>query len=150
MSKNVQATLTPELAEYLNGNKLVLLSTVDAESNTPSISAISWVKTINPETVRIAVAANSRIINNVKANSRATLCVIGLETVYSIVGECKVIEEPMEGIQMKLAKLELVVDNIFESMFWGSKITQEPAFEKTQMIEKSKELDAQVFGLLEK
>ncbi|MGO0059179.1 pyridoxamine 5'-phosphate oxidase family protein [Brevibacillus fluminis] len=147
--KEVQNAVSPELAQYLNGDKLVLLSTVDAETNTPSISAISWVKTVDPGTIRFAVAANSRIVGNVKANPRATICVIGLETVYSITGTVTVREEPMEGIQMKLVKLELSIDNIFESMFWGSKIVQEPAYEKTQMIEKSKELDEQVFqGLL--
>lgn len=147
--KETVTTITPELAAYLNGDKLVLLSTVDAQTATPSISAISWVKTVDPGTIRFAVAANSRIIGNLKANPRATICIIGLETVYSIVGSCRVLEEPMEGIQMRLVKLELAIDNIFESMFWGSKIVAEPAYEKTQMIEKSKELDAQVFqGLL--
>lgn len=149
MSQQKSISLS-DLQSYLQGEKLVILSTVDAESQTPSLSAISWVKMYNEESIRISVSSNSRIVENIKANPRVTLGLIGLESVYSVVGECRILEENMEGVAMKLAKIELKVESIFDSMFWGAKIVQEPVYEKTYDLEKAKKLDEEVYAALMK
>jgi len=148
--QNVLSELTKELQVFLSGEKLVLLGTIDAETNSPSTSAISWVKSRDERTVRFAVSSNSRIVSNLRSNPNAVLTIIGLGTVYSINGKVLILEETMEGVSLKLAKLEFVVEKIYNSMFWGSKITAEPAFEKTYNVEKAKKLDEQVYSALMK
>ncbi|WP_134702689.1 pyridoxamine 5'-phosphate oxidase family protein [Ammoniphilus sp. YIM 78166] len=149
MAQNQTTTLS-DLDAYLQGETLVFLATVDADTQTPSISAISWVKKKDDNTLRFSVASQSRIIENLKANPRVTLSLIGLESVYSIVGSCEILEEKMEAIAIKLAKIEVKVDNVFNSMFWGSKITQEPVYEKTYDKEKAQKLDNEVYEELMK
>ncbi len=146
--KEIHDALSEELLQFLDGQRLVLLSTVDAETGSPAVSAISWVKALDAHTIRFSVAISSKIVPNLRNHPGATMCLIGLGTVYSISGSCRIVEEPMQGVQMRLAKLELSVESVQESMFWGSKIVTEPAYEKTQMIEKSVELDRQVFSIL--
>ena len=148
--QNVLSELTKELQVFLSGEKLVLLGTIDAEGNSPSVSAISWVKSRDERTVRFAVSSNSRIVSNLRSNPNAVLTIIGLGTVYSINGKVLILEETMEDVSLKLAKLEFVVEKIYNSMFWGSKITAEPAFEKTYNVEKAKKLDEQVYSALMK
>jgi predicted pyridoxine 5'-phosphate oxidase superfamily flavin-nucleotide-binding protein len=143
-------TLTNELIEFFDGEKLVLLGTVDAESGAPMISAISWVKCRDGKHIRFAVSSNSRIVTNILANPNVVLTLIGLGTVYSIYGKATILEKVMEGVAIKLTKLEVDVEKIYNSMFWGSKITTEPAFEKTYNVEKAKKLDDEVYAALMK
>lgn len=94
------------------------------------------------------MTTNSRIIANIKANPQVVLTVVGLETVYSINGNAAVLEEEMKGVPLKLAKIEVEIQHVYESMFWGAKIVQEPRYEKTYNAEKAKELDLKVYKAL--
>lgn len=149
MSNEVQTTLTPELQHYLEGEKLVLLATID-EDNKPNVNAISWVKSYNEKKIRFTVTNNSRIVQNIKRNPQVVFTVIGLGTVYSIHGQANILEETMEGVNLRLAKIEVDIEAIFESMFWGAKITQEPLYEKTYNPDKAKKLDDEVYAALMK
>jgi uncharacterized protein (UPF0332 family) len=144
------STLTDELQAFFDGEKLVLLGTIDTETHSPTISAISWVKCRDEQTIRFTVSSNSRIVTNIRANPNVVLTIIGLGTVYSIYGKAKILEELMEGVPLKLTKFELVVEKIYNSMFWGAKITTEPVFEKTYNVEKAKKLDEEVYAALMK
>lgn len=148
MSKQIPQELSQEQIDFMNDKPLILLSTIDAESNTPNTSAISWVKAHTPTTIRFAVTNNSRTAANVKANPRVSLTMIALGTVYSIVGEAHILEDKIEGIAMPLSKIEVRIEVVFESMFWGAAITQNPAYEKTMNIDKAIALDNQVFAAL--
>ncbi|WP_245590493.1 pyridoxamine 5'-phosphate oxidase family protein [Aneurinibacillus terranovensis] len=146
--QSIPTVLTSEQMELLNKESLVLLSTVDADTNTPGISAISWVKAFSESKIRFSVTNSSRIVTNIKANPRVTLCIIGLGTVHSIVGTSSILEEKMDGVAMPLSKIEVDVTGVFDSMFWGAKITQDPTFEKTYDLQKAKALDDSVFTAL--
>jgi hypothetical protein len=148
MSKSIPTTLSQEQIAFINDKPLILLSTVDAETNTPNTSAISWVKAYSESAIRFAVTSNSRTAANVKANPRVSLTMIGLGTVTSIVGNAKILAEKMEGVAMPLTKIEVEIEGVFDSMFWGAAITQNPDYEKTTNVEKAKALDEQVFAAL--
>ncbi|WP_027409069.1 pyridoxamine 5'-phosphate oxidase family protein [Anoxybacteroides tepidamans] len=141
-------SLSKEWMKFLSGEKLVLLTTVEPGGNVPNVAAISWVKSVNEQTLRFAVSTNSRIVSNIRANPRVVLTVIGMGSVYSIHATASVIEDVMPGVPLKLAKIEAVVEMILDSMFWGSKITTEPAYEKTYNVEKAKKLDEEVYAAL--
>ncbi|GGB59400.1 pyridoxamine 5'-phosphate oxidase family protein [Fictibacillus barbaricus] len=148
--QEIPTTLSSELFEYLQGEQLVLLGTVDAETKAPSINAISWVKSLSPDKIRFTVTNNSRIVTNIQDNPSVVLTVVGLETVFSINGKANILENSMEGVPLKLAKIEVEIEHVFESMFWGAKIVQEPVYEKTYNEKKAKELDKQVYNALMK
>ncbi|WP_261132416.1 pyridoxamine 5'-phosphate oxidase family protein [Bacillus sp. Marseille-Q3570] len=148
--QEIPTELSPELVEFFQGEKLVNIATVDAETGAPNVNAISWVKSVDEKRIRFSVTNNSRIVDNIKANPGVVLNIIGLETVYSIQGKAEILEDTMEGVNLKLSKIEITVDAVFESMFWGAKITQEPAYEKTYNPEKAKELDDAVYAALMK
>lgn len=141
-------SLSQEWQDFLSGEKLVLLTTMEADGSAPNVAAISWVKSVDDRTIRFAVSTNSRIVSNVRAHPSIVLTVIGMGSVYSIHAKAAVIEDVMAGVSLKLAKVEAVVEKILDSMFWGSKITTEPAYEKTYNVEKAKKLDEQVYQAL--
>ncbi|MDR7071917.1 pyridoxamine 5'-phosphate oxidase family protein [Fictibacillus barbaricus] len=146
--QEIPTTLSPELFDYLQGEQLVLLGTVDAESKAPSVNAISWVKSLSEEKIRFTVTNNSRIVTNIKENPNVVLTVVALETVYSINGKANILEDTMQDVPLKLSKIEVIIEHVFESMFWGAKVVQEPVYEKTYNEKKAKELDEKVYKAL--
>lgn len=140
--------LTEDLVTFLEGEKLVMLATIDHESHTPNVSAISWVKSLDKNNIRFSVTSNSRTIQNVKQHSNVVFTIIGLETVYSIHGKASILEEAMQGVSLKLAKINVEVTQVVESMFWGAKITAEPQYEKTYNQKKAEALDEEVYEAL--
>ncbi|WP_270181562.1 pyridoxamine 5'-phosphate oxidase family protein [Alkalihalobacillus sp. CinArs1] len=151
MAKKDKVTeLTEDLASFLNGEKLVMLSTIDYETSTPNVSAISWVKALDKNNIRFSVTSNSRTVENVKGNKGVVLSIIGLETVYSIQGNASILEKAMSGVSLKLAKINVEVEQVIESMFWGAKITADPQFEKTYNKDKAEALDLEVYTALMK
>ncbi|WP_102271724.1 pyridoxamine 5'-phosphate oxidase family protein [Cytobacillus massiliigabonensis] len=148
LEQKIPQTLTEEQVKHINSNTLILLSTVDHESHGPNTCAISWVTAINEKTIRFSITNNSRTFSNIKNNPKVTLSMIGLETVYSITGMINVLNEKIEGVHLPLSKLELQIEAVFDSMFWGGKITQTPIYEKTYNPQKADALDKQVYAAL--
>ncbi|MFK3959621.1 pyridoxamine 5'-phosphate oxidase family protein [Guptibacillus hwajinpoensis] len=146
--KGIMTELTEDLVTFLEGEKLVMLATIDHESHTPNVSAISWVKSLDKNNIRFSVTSNSRTIQNVKQHSNVVFTIIGLETVYSIHGKASILEEAMQGVSLKLAKINVEVTQVAESMFWGAKITAEPQYEKTYNQKKAEALDEEVYEAL--
>jgi hypothetical protein len=147
---DVPVQLTEDQMKLFNGETLILLGTIDGDSQTPVINAISWVKAISPDKIRFSVTSSARTLANIKRNPWITLCLIGLETVHSITGECRILSEKMEGVAMPLAKIEVDITGVYDSMFWGAKIVQAPVFEKTYDLAKAKALDEEVYNALVK
>ncbi|WP_347550855.1 pyridoxamine 5'-phosphate oxidase family protein [Pseudalkalibacillus hwajinpoensis] len=148
--KDKVTELTDELEAFFAGERLVMLSTIDYESDTPNVSAISWVKSFDKKNIRFSVTSNSRTVQNVMRHPGVVLTIIGLETVYSIQGKATIIEEAMKGVSLKLAKINVEIEQVMETMFWGAKITSEPRYEKTYNKKKAEELDAEVYQALMK
>jgi flavin reductase (DIM6/NTAB) family NADH-FMN oxidoreductase RutF len=149
MSKNEkQTTLTLDQMNYINSNPLILLSTIEQETNFPNTSAVSWVKCLDPKKLRFSVTKNSRIITNIRSNPNVTITFLGLGTVHSILGKATILEEKIPNINIPLAKVEIDIVAVFDSMFWGAKLTQDPYFEKTYDFDKANTLDSQVYEAL--
>jgi hypothetical protein len=146
--QEIPNTLTREQIDLINEGSLIILTTVDAESQSPGASAISWVKAYSGDKIRFAVTNKSRIVANVKNNPAVALVLIGLGTVYTIAGKGKVLEEKMDGVALPLAKIEVDIDAVYDSMFWGAKITESPKYEKTYDADKADALDRQVYAAL--
>ena len=146
----VVTQLSPEMMAHLSSEKLVILTTIDAESGGPVTSAISWVYAPNERTVRFAVDARSRIAGNVRANPKVNVAVFADGSVKTVYGTAGIVQEKMEGVPFALVCIDIEVEAVRDAMFYGAKITVEPQYEKTYDKRAAEKLDNQVFEAMKK
>ncbi|WP_064093849.1 pyridoxamine 5'-phosphate oxidase family protein [Rossellomorea aquimaris] len=144
MANQVERSLIPALFEQLQTEKFVTLSTVDHESSGPNVSAISWVFAKDEQTVFFAVDQRSRIVENIKKNSLVVINLIANESTYSIGGKAVIHQSKLDGVPLKLTLFKLDIDEVRDVMFYGSKISTEPTYEKTYDKNAADRLDRQV------
>lgn len=150
MANEVELTLTDELYNLLQGERFVTIATIDHETGAPNVSAISWVYAPSKEKIRFAVDNRSRIVANINKQPSVVLNLIGNGSTYAIAGEAKVVVEKMEGVPLKLALVEIDIKEVRDVMFYGSKITVEPKYEKTYDADAAAKLDRQVKEAMQK
>jgi flavin reductase (DIM6/NTAB) family NADH-FMN oxidoreductase RutF len=150
MANEVEAVLISSLYDVLQRERFVTLSTVDFETGGPNVSAISWVFAPNQQSIVFAVDNRSRIIQNIKKNPLVVLNLIANESSYAIHGDAKVKIEKLEEVPLKLALVELSIKEVRDVMFYGSKISMEPRYEKTYDAEAAAKLDRQVMEAIKK
>lgn len=148
MANRVSDSLSEALLQKLSGEQYVLLATLDHETGSPAVSAISWAYAPDTFHVRAAVGYRSRIVANIKAHPQVSAIVIGPDSTYEISGTARIIHEPLAGVQIRLAGLEIQVEAVRDAMFFGAKITQEPQYAKTYDKETADKLDQQVLEAL--
>ncbi len=148
MAETVAQSLSQELMPLLQKERFMILSTIDHETGSPSVSAISWVYAPHPNSVRFAVDNRSRIVQNVQSHPGVTLTLIGNGSVYAIVGKATIAKERMEDVPLKLAMVEVEIEAVRDVMFYGSRISVEPAYEKTYDAKAAAKLDQQVLNAL--
>lgn len=142
--------LSEELLPYLQKETLVLLSTIDFETGAPNVSAISWVYATESQIVRFAVDQRSRIVSNVRHKPSVALTIMGNGTVNTIAGDAHIIAETLEEVPLKLACIEVKINAVRDAMFYGSRISVEPQYEKTYDKRAAGRLDNQVFSAIKK
>ncbi|WP_096187188.1 pyridoxamine 5'-phosphate oxidase family protein [Evansella halocellulosilytica] len=143
----VKETLHPELVDSLQGEKIVSLVTTDAERNQPDLSVISWlVAHKDGKTVKFAVGHKANSAKNIQANPQVILGVTGAGSCYSIKGKATVSDVIEKTMKLRIVTVE--VESVEDVIFYGGKITVEPAYEKTYDPDLAKKLDEEVYGLL--
>ncbi|WLR53193.1 pyridoxamine 5'-phosphate oxidase family protein [Bacillus tianshenii] len=150
MANQVEPQLTEELLPHLQKERYVTIATVDYETNGPNVNAISWVYAPDVKRVFFSVDNRSRIVENIKNNENVTLTVIANGTTYSISGAASVKEEKMDGVPLKLAKIQIDVNAVRDVMFYGAEITTDVKYDKTYDPEAAAKLDRQVMDALKK
>ncbi|WP_201716697.1 pyridoxamine 5'-phosphate oxidase family protein [Rossellomorea arthrocnemi] len=150
MANQVEPSLIPALFEELQSERFVTLATVDHETNGPSVSAISWILAKDEHTLLFAVDQRSRIVKNIKGNPLVVVSLIANESTYSIGGKASVSQEKLTGVPLKLTLVQLVINEVRDVMFYGSKISTEPAYEKTYDKTAADRLDHQVIEAMKK
>jgi len=148
MAETVARSLNEQLLPLLQKERFVLLSTVDNETGAPNMNAISWIFAPNESSIFFAVDNRSRIVQNIKANEQVTLTLIGGGSVYAIAGNALIETENMEGVPLKLAKVVVSITEVRDVMFYGSRISVEPDYEKTYDKQAAEKLDHQVMSAL--
>jgi hypothetical protein len=139
--------LSPELVEFLQGEKIVSLITTDHATNEPDLTIVSWlIADADGKTVKIAVGHNANCAKNIKANPSVILGVIGAGSCYAIKGKAQV-SDIIEKT-MKFRVITVNVETVEDVIFYGGKITAEPKYEKTYNPDLAKKLDEEVYTLL--
>jgi uncharacterized pyridoxamine 5'-phosphate oxidase family protein len=150
MPNQVEPKLIKALYDELQKERFVTLATVDFENGGPNVSSISWILAKNEETIYFAVDNRSRIIQNIKHNSNVVINLIANESTYSISGAASLKEEKLNEVPLKLALVEIKIKEVRDVMFYGSKITVEPQYDKTYDKDAAARLDRQVMDAMRK
>ncbi|GGE66684.1 pyridoxamine 5'-phosphate oxidase family protein [Priestia taiwanensis] len=150
MANEVEKRLTAPLVRALQEERLVLVATTDFETGGPNVSAISWIYALDEKVIRFAVDNRSRIVENIRHLGKVVINVIANESTYSISGTAIIKEDRMAGVPLKLALVEVTVQEVRDAMFYGAKIVTEPAYEKTYDLRAAKKLDNQVLEVMKK
>ena len=140
--------LSEPLFDLLQKEKFVILNSIDAESGSPTVNAISWVYAVSPKKIRFAVDQRSRIVSNIKQSNQVALTFFGSGTVNAIYGTAYVATESLENVPFPLACLDIEINSIRDAMFYGARISVEPEYEKTYDKRAAEKLDGQVYSAM--
>ncbi|WP_027414467.1 pyridoxamine 5'-phosphate oxidase family protein [Aneurinibacillus terranovensis] len=147
MAEVVAQSLNPELLSFLQKERFVMLSTITSQG-VPYVSAVSWVYAPNASRIVIAVDSKSHILENVERNSHVVVTVFGAGSVYSVLGTGHIKVARMENMPLKLSLLEITIHEVRDVMFYGSRLSVEPQYEKTYNVFAAEKLDALVMEAL--
>lgn len=148
MAETISQTLSADLFSLLQKERFVTLATVDHESGAPALYSLSWVYAVTPQLIRFAVDNRSRILANIGKHPQVALHLIGAGSSYAISGQAVVKAERMAGVPLKLAMVEMAIQSVRDIMFYGSRISVEPQYEKTYAQHAAEKLDHQVMTAL--
>ena len=150
MANQVEPKLIQPLFDELQKERFVTLATIDYETGGPNVSAISWVLAKDEGTIYFAVDNRSRILENINKNNQVVINLIANESTYSIQGQARVKEERLPDVPLKLALVEVVINEVRDVMFYGSKIVTEVQYDKTYDKKAAERLDNQVMDAMKK
>lgn len=142
--------LSEALFTVLQKETFVILNTVDTDTGSPGTHAISWVYAKDPQTIRFAVDARSRIVANVKSNPKASVSLFAEGSFYAVYGSARIVTEDLEGVPFKLACIDIGIQEVRDAMFYGARISVNPEYEKTYDKRAADKLDGQVFAAMKK
>jgi len=146
----IPTALSEQLFQLLQREKLILLSTVDAERGGPHTSSISWVYAPEPGRLRFAIDRKSSILANIAAEPQVTATFFGAGRVNVIYGAARVVQDQLADLPLKLACVDVEIAAVRDGLFYGSRVTVEPAYEKTYDERAASKLDDQVFAAMKK
>ncbi|MBT2654221.1 pyridoxamine 5'-phosphate oxidase family protein [Bacillus sp. ISL-18] len=150
MANQVEPKLIQPLFDELQKERFVTLATIDYETGGPNVSAISWVLAKDEGTIYFAVDNRSRILENINKNNQVVINLIANESTYSIQGQARVKEERLQDVPLKLAMVEVLINEVRDVMFYGSKIVTEVQYDKTYDKKAAERLDKQVMDAMKK
>lgn len=137
--------LPEHLAAFLQSPRLVQLHTLEAGTGAPFVNTLSWVLALHPGEIRLAGDVRTRFMQNLQADSRVALTVLGAGTAWTVYGEARLLTERTPGIPFPLGLAAVTGLRVHESLFWGARLTQEPLWEVTYSAEEAARLDEAIF-----
>ena len=148
MAEKVSATLSEELVNYLQGERVVTLASIDAENGSPNILCISWLLAIDASTLRLAIDSRSKLLTNIEKDARVTVSVLGAGSAYAITGRARKYAEKLEGSTLNMSGVQIDVEAVRDVMFYGGKLTAEPAYDKTYDKALAEKYDNEIYAAL--
>ncbi len=145
MSAEMQTEIPAALLEFMQGPRITQLTTMDADSRGPFVNVISWVLAKDPHTLRLMGDQRTRFMQNLKADPRVALTVLGAGNAWTIYGQARVLAEKTPHVPLNLSMVEVTDLKIYPVLFWGARLTQVPEWDVTYSREQSDQLDAAVF-----
>lgn len=142
-----QNKLTSELINLLQGEKIVSLITNDEKICQPDLAMISWVlANTTGDRIHFAIGHNASSAKNIQADPNIILGVIGAGSCFSIKGKGTVSDIIEKTIKVRVVTVQ--IESVEDVMFYGGKVTTEPAYEKTYNKSLAEKLDNEIYSLL--
>jgi hypothetical protein len=143
----VMERLTDELVNLLQGEKIVSLITKDPNTGEINLDMISWlVASSNGHQIRFAVGHKASSALNIQVDPSITLGVIGAGSCFAIKGTAEVSDIIERTIKIRVVTMR--VASVEDVMFYGGKVSVEPAYVKTYNPELAEKLDDEIYSLL--
>ncbi|UOF89136.1 pyridoxamine 5'-phosphate oxidase family protein [Fodinisporobacter ferrooxydans] len=149
MPEVVYDSLPESLLQFLQGEKLVFVSTIDHETGAPNTTAISWMLAKDAQNIRFAMDPRSRVIANLRKDPRIQVTVPGAGSCFGISGIANIGDDVMNGVSLKMVMVEIQLQEVRDVMFYGGKLSVEPQYEKTYDPKLAKKFDAEIYTALQ-
>jgi flavin reductase (DIM6/NTAB) family NADH-FMN oxidoreductase RutF len=150
MAEKVSNQLSEEMVNYLQGERIVTIASIDAENGSPNILCISWLLATDPTTLRLAIDGRSKLLANIAKDDRVTVTVLGLGTATAVTGRARKYVDKLEGCSLNMAGVEIKIEAVRDVMFYGGKLTNELAYEKTYDKALAEKYDTEIYTALRK
>lgn len=137
--------LPAKLEAFLQGPRLVLVTTLDSETKWPTNNLITWVLAYDQKQMRLAADAKGRILQNIRADDRVLLSVLAYGACYVAEGHGKVLADELPGVTLKLGCAGVEITAVRDVTFWGGRITAEPEYDVNYDHATKEKLDTAVF-----
>jgi flavin reductase (DIM6/NTAB) family NADH-FMN oxidoreductase RutF len=148
MAEKVFDALPEELVSYLQGERMVTIASIDAENGSPNILCISWLLAIDSKTLRLAIDGRSKLLTNIAKDDRVTVTVLGNGSAFAINGHAGKYVDKLEGVALNMSGVEIQVEAMRDVMFYGGKLSVEPAYEKTYDKALAEKYDNEIYTAL--
>ncbi|MGZ4032250.1 MAG: pyridoxamine 5'-phosphate oxidase family protein [Tumebacillaceae bacterium] len=148
MAEQVFDALPDDLVNYLQGERMVTIASIDAENGSPNLLCISWLLAIDSKTLRLAIDGRSKLLTNIAKDDRVTVSVLGNGSAFAINGHAKKYVDKLEGVALNMSGVEIQVEAMRDVMFYGGKLTVEPAYEKTYDKALAEKYDNEIYTAL--
>ena len=146
MSK-IKEKLSRELIDFLQGERIISLITIDKETKKPTVSTISWlIAHEGGEKIKFALGHKASSIQNIEKDPYVVLNVVGPGSCFEITGTGTV-SEIMSGT-MKYRVVTVDIESVEDIIFYGGKINAVPGYEKTYDPELAKKIDNEIYSVL--
>ncbi|MFC5651708.1 pyridoxamine 5'-phosphate oxidase family protein [Paenibacillus solisilvae] len=142
--------LNDDLFNQLKQEPFVLLHTIDADTGSPTSSAISWIYAVDRTTLRFAIDGRSRLSANMSSNENVSVTVFAPGSVQTVYGKAALRSEALEEVPFKLVCFDIEIGHIRDAMFYGARLSTLPAVVKTYDKRAADKLDGQVFAAMKK
>lgn len=146
--KEALTHLPEELFAFMQQPRLTQMTTLDLETGGPFVNVISWVLAHTTDRIRLAGDHRTRFMQNMKADGRVALTILGAGTAWTVYGQARVLAERAPGIALPFTLMEVTDLQVYEVMFMGAKLSQEPQWVVTCSPEAADKLDAEVFAAM--
>jgi hypothetical protein len=100
--------------------------------------------------LRFAIDQRSRIVANIKNNSLVNVTAFSEGTVHAIYGSAQIVVDALNEVPFKLTCVDITISAVRDAMFYGSRISVLPEYEKTYDKRAAEKLDGQVFDAMKK
>jgi hypothetical protein len=140
-------TLNQELIQFLQGERIVSLITLDNKLGRPIVTNVSWlIAQEGGKTITIAIGHNASSVKNIQMNPQVILNVIGPNVTYEIVGKAQVSEIQQGTIKYRVITVQ--VESVEDNMFYGGKVTVVPEYTKNYNAELAQKIDSEIYGAM--
>jgi len=143
----VQEKLSQDLIEFLQGERIVSLITINKDTKKPSISTISWlIAHESGQRIKFALGHKAGSVENIIIDPYVVLHVVGPDSCYEITGTAQVSETIKGTMSFKVVTVD--VETVEDVIFYGGKISTVPVYEKTYDLDLAKKLDEEIYSKL--